>query len=103
MNALLLALLLAGIGTYATRALFILALANRRFPPLARRALEHVAPAVLAALLVSMLSGGDGELPTLPEVAGVLVALAVAARTRDPLKTLPAAMGVLWVLSYLGF
>ncbi|MFT6771004.1 MAG: branched-subunit amino acid transport protein, partial [Congregibacter sp.] len=51
-----LAIVLAGLGTYLSRAIFIVVLADRSFPPLALRALEYVAPAVMGALIVSMLT-----------------------------------------------
>ena len=43
-----LAILLTGIGSYAMRAFFIFALARYAFPPLLLRALEYVAPTVMA-------------------------------------------------------
>jgi branched-subunit amino acid transport protein len=93
------AIVLAGIGTYLCRALFIVAMARRRFPPLALQALEHVAPAVLGALVVTMLTGVDGQLMLgLPEAAGLLTAVVVAWRTRNHVYTLIAAMLVLWLL-----
>jgi branched-subunit amino acid transport protein len=94
------AMVLAGIGTYAMRAVFILAMAKRRFPPLALRALEHVAPAVLGSLVVSMLMSSASALSFgLAEAAGLLTAVIVAWRTRNHVYTLVAAMGVLWMLS----
>ena len=93
------AILLAGAGTYLCRALFIIAMARRRFPPLALRALEHVAPAVLGALVVSMLTTLEGEvLLGVPETAGLLTAVLVAWRTRNHVYTLVAAMLVLWLM-----
>ena len=101
MNALA-AILIAGLGTYCSRALFIVAMAQRRFPPLALRALEHVAPAVLGALVVSMLFGSGGEDSVgVPEIAGLATAVLVAWRTRNHVFTLLAAMSVLWGLSFL--
>ena len=93
------AIVLAGIGTYLCRALFIVAMARRRFPPLALRALEHVAPAVLGALVVSMLTSAEGEVMLGPaEAAGLLTAVFVAWRTRNHVYTLIAAMLVVWLL-----
>jgi len=96
------AILLAGIGTYLSRAVFILALAQRRFPPLALRALEYVAPAVLGALIVTMLTGADGQVFIGPaEVIGLLVAATVARRSRDHVLTIVTAMGAFWVTAFL--
>ena len=51
-----LAIVLTGIGSYAMRAFFIFALARYAFPPILLRALEYVAPTVMAALVISMLT-----------------------------------------------
>lgn len=96
----LLAIALAGVGTYLTRAVFIIALAKARFPPLALRALSHVAPAVLGALVVSLLLDERGMLSAgAPELLGLLTAALIAWRTRNHVYTLIAAMSVLWLLS----
>ena len=57
----MLAIVLLGVGTYLTRALFIVALAGRRFSPAVLRTLEYVAPSVLAALVASLLLSPDGR------------------------------------------
>ncbi len=98
-----LAIVLTGLGTYASRAVFIVALGQRRFPPLILRVLEYVAPAVLGALVVSMLTTADGTvLIGLPELAGLACAAAVAWTTRNHIFTLLAAMVVFWTLRSLG-
>ena len=92
------AILLAGLGTYLSRAIFILALAERRFPPLALRALEYVAPAVLGALVVSMLTTADGQVHMgTAELAGLACAAVVAWKSRNHILTLVAAMAVFWL------
>ncbi len=94
-----LAILLTGIGTYLFRALFIVALADRRFPPLAMRALEYVAPAVMGALIVSMLTSPQGEVQIqAPEMLGLAAAALVAWRSRNHTLTLLAAMATFWTL-----
>ena len=60
------AIILTGIGSYAMRAFFIFALARYAFPPLLLRALEYVAPTVMAALVISMLTTPEGELASSP-------------------------------------
>ncbi|MDP5053228.1 MAG: AzlD domain-containing protein [Congregibacter sp.] len=97
-----LAIMLAGLGTYLSRALFIVALAERRFPPLALRALEYVAPAVMGALIVSMLTTSEGEVMLgSPELAGLTCAAAVAYKTRNHIYTLLTGMLVFWGLGML--
>jgi branched-subunit amino acid transport protein len=94
----LLAILVVGLGTYFCRAVFIIALANRRIPPVVRLAMEHVGPAVMAALVVSMLLGPTGELAAGPAEALALAGAAVVAwKTRNHLLTLAVAMAALWL------
>lgn len=97
-----LAILITGLGTYLSRALFILVLAQRRFPPVALRALEYVAPAVMGALIVTMLTTPRGDvLIGVPELLGLLVAAITAHTTRNHVLTLFLAMGVFWLAAYL--
>jgi branched-subunit amino acid transport protein len=98
----LIATVAVGIGTYLMRAGFILALADMNFPPRVREALRYVAPAVMAALVVSLLfdsegSGGAGWIE--------LVALAVGGIVGWHRRSLPwvlvAGMSTLWLLRAL--
>lgn len=95
----LLAIIAAGLGTYFSRAVFIIALANRQIPFQVRLAMEYVGPSVMAALVVTMLVGGDGELMVgAPEALSLLTAALVAWRTRNHLLTIVLAMTVFWGL-----
>lgn len=98
--------LFAGMGaiTLALRASFLLLQDRAAMPPLVRRALAYVPPAVLAAIVTpalfartspATLAGIDPRL-----LAGV-VAIAVAWRTRSVLATLGVGMAVLWTLTAL--
>lgn len=94
-----LAILVTGLGTYLSRAVFILSLANRRIPPLVRAALEYVAPAVLGALVVTMLITPAGKVALgYAEVLALVTAGAVALRTRNHILTLVAGMAVFWIV-----
>ena len=96
------AIVVTGIGTYLSRAIFILALAQRRFPPLALRALEYVAPSVMGALIVTLLTSPRGEvLIGLPELIGLVVAAVTARITRNHILTLVLAMSAFWAAAYL--
>ncbi|MFK7828909.1 MAG: AzlD domain-containing protein [Congregibacter sp.] len=96
----LLAILLVGLGTYASRAVFILALAQRQFPPLALRALEYVAPAVMGALVVSMLTSAEGTVAVgFAEIAGLGCCALLAWKTRNHVYALFAAMTAYWLLA----
>jgi len=97
-----LAALAAGIGTYAMRAIFIVALSRVTFPPLALRVLEYVAPAVMGALVISMLTDSSGQISLgAPELGGLACAAVVAAKTRNHIYALLVAMTVFWVLGAL--
>ncbi len=97
-----LAIVAVGIGTYLSRAIFILALANKTIPDPVLVALQFVAPAVLGALIVALLIDSDGNVAIgIPEVSAFLVAGAVAYRTRSHIFTLIAGMGVFWLVRAL--
>ena len=98
----LLTIVLMGLGSYAMRAVFILLLAGRTFPPLALQALEYVAPSVMGALVVTMLLNPEaGSLPSSAEWAGLLTAAVVAVLSRNHVYVLVSAMGVYWAWGYL--
>jgi len=100
------ALVVAGLLTFATRLSFIALLGRAESPPLLRRALRFVPPAVLTGIVVPELlfRGGrfdfsSGNLRLLAGLAAVLV----AAWTRNVLATIAVGMGVLWGLqAFLG-
>ncbi len=98
----LLAILATGAGTYFSRSIFILALANRPIPPHVRRSLEYVGPAVLGALVVTMLTTPDGEVALgLAELSALILSAAVALKTRNHIYTLLVGMGVFWSVGVL--
>lgn len=79
------AFVLAGIGTYLARGLFILVVGDRPLPPNVERGLRNIGPAVLAALTASLLtSEGLGDfLTSVPEVAAVVTGIAVGVWRRS--------------------
>jgi branched-subunit amino acid transport protein len=97
-----LAILLTGLGTYGSRAVFIIALANRHIPGQVRLAMEYVGPAVMAALVATMLVSPQGTIVIgIAEVAALAVAAALTRITRNHLLTLLGAMAVFWVLRFI--
>lgn len=95
---------LAGIGTYAARAAFIVGVGDRTLHPVLERALRMVGPAVLAALLASLLTSPDGVdvyVSDLPAVVGTIVAILVAWRTRRFDLTFVAGVVVYYGLVFL--
>ncbi len=96
------AVLLVGIGTYASRSVFIVSLANRAIPPSVLQALKYVAPAVLSALIVALLIDADGSVALGPPEAVALAAGgAVAYKTRNHILTLMVGMTVFWAVRSL--
>ena len=98
-----LVMVVAGIGTYLARASFVVAVGERRLPPVLERAIRNVGPAVLSALTASLLfDDGVGEfLGNLPEVASAVVAVALAWRFRNFLVAFGGSLVVLLTLSAL--
>jgi branched-subunit amino acid transport protein len=89
--------------TFLERGAFIIAGDRVRLPPLVRRALTYVPPAVFAAITVPALLRSSGV-----EVVGFdvrllagAVAAVVAWRTRHVLATSAAGMLALWGLTWL--
>lgn len=95
---------LAGLGTYATRASFLLVAARfAEVPPRLREALRMIPPAVLGALTVPAIVRPDAafDLADARVVAG-LVAFLVAWRTKNLLLTTALGLTLVTVLEQLG-
>ena len=96
------AVLAVGAITYASRAGLIVFLADRPLPDNISRALRYVGPAVLSALTVNLIAGGEGISGVeFVEVAAIGVAIAVAALARNLIAALAAGMATLWLLLWL--
>lgn len=104
MSSVWLAVVLAGLGTFAMRASF-LAAADRfdDVAPRVRRVLRQIPPAALAALIVPSLVRPDGELALAPELPAGVIAALVAWRTRNVALTLVVGLGALVALRALGW
>ena len=97
-----LAILAVGIGSYILRSVFILALANRRIPPAVVAALEFVAPAVLAALVVSLLVDSEGRLAAgVPELVALVAGGLTIWKSRNFLLSAGVGMAVFWIVGAL--
>ena len=90
-----------GLVTYAIRLSLIALLGRMQVPPLVRRGLRFVPPAVLSAIIFPELLRPSGDLDissnNLRLLAGVLAAL-VAWRTKNVLLTIAVGMATLWIL-----
>ena len=94
-----LAIVVTGLGSYAMRAFFIFALARYTFPPMLLRALEYVAPTVMAALVISMMTTPEGDLKTgLPELLGLFFTAIAARTTGNHILALVSGMGTFWLI-----
>jgi len=92
-SAALSAVIVVGLITYSSRAGLILFLAERPLPQDLVRALRYVGPAVLSALTVNLVAGGEG--------AGGVEVAEIAAVSVDLIASLVAGMLTLWVLLLL--
>ena len=95
----LLAVIAVGLGTFASRAVFILALARRTVPDRVVRALDQVGPATLAALIAAMLVTDGQAGPGLPELGGLAAAALVGLRWRNLIVILSVGMAAYWLLA----
>lgn len=98
--------LIAGMGivTYAIRLSLILLLGRLAVPPLVRRALRFVPPAVLSALIFPelLLPGGTPMFSVWnPRLLAGVLAGAVAWKSKNVLLAIGAGMVALWVLQAL--
>lgn len=93
-----------GLVTYATRVSLILLLGRVEVPPLVRRALRFVAPAVFSALIVPAVLRPGGALDLSVgnvRLFAAVVAALVAWRTKNTLLTILLGMAALWMLQGL--
>jgi len=97
------AIVFAGIGTYAMRASFLV-FAHRLadVPPAVQRVLRQIPPAALASIVLPALLRPEGSLDLGQDrlLAGV-VAAAVAWRTRSISLTLVVGMGIVMLIDAL--
>lgn len=97
------AVVAVGLITYASRAGLIVFLADRPMPAEVTRALRYVGPAVLSALTVNLIAGGDGiDGVEIAEVTAIVVSVAVAWWRRNLIASLLAGMAALWIVLALG-
>jgi branched-subunit amino acid transport protein len=99
-------IVIAAVSTavFLLRASFILFADPHRFPHAFRQALTFVPPAVLAAIVAPGLLMPQGVFDATaanPRWIAGLVALAVAARTRNPLAPVAAGLPALWLLQWV--
>ena len=94
MSAVWISVVVVGLATIAIKAAGPLLLARRTPPPRARAALEHLAPALLAALVVTQALGGDNGGFTIDARLAGLAAGTAALLLRAPLLVVITAAAV---------
>lgn len=96
-------IVLAGVGTFAMRAVFLVAAARMANVPVAvQRVLRQIPPAALASIVVPALLRPAGRLDLWqPELGAGLVAALVIWRTRSTALTLVAGMTALIIIRQL--
>jgi branched-subunit amino acid transport protein len=96
------AVVTVGLITYASRAGLILFLADRPLPAPVTRALRYVGPAVLSALTVNLVAGGQGvDGIEGAEVIAIGVSIVVAVVARNLIVALAAGMCALWLALWI--
>jgi len=96
------AVVAVGLITYGSRAGLILFLADRALPAPLTRALRYVGPAVMSALTVNLIAGGQGaDGIELEEVVAIGVCIVVALAVRNLIVALAAGMCALWLALWI--
>ncbi len=91
-----------GLSTYLFRSGVILFIGNRPLPDRFVRTLQSVAPAVLSALIVTMIADGEGVSGIeLPEILALAVGSTTARLSKNLILGLVAGMTVFWGLDWL--
>ena len=94
MSAVWISVIVVGLATIAIKAAGPLLLASHTPPPRVQAALEHLAPALLAALVVTQALGGDNGGFTVDARLAGLAAAAAALVLRAPLLVVITAAAV---------
>lgn len=95
-------IVVAGIGAYTMRASFVVLLSGVSFPDRVIRVFDHVGPAVMAALVVTTLTGSEGQLEAGPiEFLTLAVMAAVTLWRKDLLIGLLTALVVFFAYNGL--
>ena len=94
MTAVWVTVVAVGLATMAIKAAGTLLLGGRTLPPRAQSALEHLAPALLAALVVTQALGGSGGGFAIDARLAGLAAAAAALVLRAPLLVVITAAAV---------
>jgi branched-subunit amino acid transport protein len=92
-----------GGGSYAMRAAMLVLVGVRPLPPRVDRALRHVGPAAIAALIAAMVFTRAGAVHPLPtaELAAIVAGFLVVRRTGNVVHAIVLGMPTMWLLAAL--
>lgn len=97
-----LALAAVAVGSWGLRSAFVTLVDVDRLPATVRGALDHIGPAVMAALVVTSIAHGKGHAGLLvppAELAGLAAAALITLRTGSLLWSVTGAVGAYLVVS----
>lgn len=96
------AMILAGITTFASRFSFICCLSGHNLPPTAKSLLNYVSTAVLTAIIASNVLIVDEQLALADnaKIPAFLLAAVVAAATRNVVLTILTGLGFHWLFNH---
>lgn len=92
-------LIAAGVGTFALRASAVVLLGRIALPERVLRAIGHVGPAAVGALIALAVAHPADGARVAPRVFALAVAALIALRTRSIPLTVATAFGLLWLAS----
>ena len=99
-----LAVIIAGLATFASRVSFIAFGERISLPPIVESALRYVAPAAFAAISIPIVLGGDAFADftdDIPRIIAATLACLVVWKSRSLPLSLLIGMGTLWLLIWL--
>lgn len=95
-------ILVVGLSTYLFRSGVLMFIGNRPLPDRFVRTLQSVAPAVLSALVITMIADGEGAGGIeAPEIVGLLAGGVAARLSNNLIVGLITGMAVFWALGRL--
>ena len=99
------AIILAGVMTFAARFSMIGLIGDRPIPDSIRKLLAYVGPAVMAAIIFPAVLLIDGEIMFTDnaKIPAMLIAAIVAFRTGNVLATIGTGMVIYWLITYGGW
>lgn len=98
------AVVIAGLATWASRVSFIFLGDRVSLPPIAESALRYVGPAAFAAISIPIVLGGDAFAnfdDDVPRIIAASLACFVVWKSRNLPLSLVTGMGTLWLLIWV--